>query len=212
MKLTARDREIIASLCCSIRMIALDQVAKSWWPDSNSSIELARRRLAILIENGLITTATVFAAKLPEIVRPIAGWSPGDLQPDFGAIAWNLQSRWKEPPRQCRTYLATSLAAKHFGGRANGKPKHQYQATHDLGLTEVYLRLREDRPELSPHWIGEDLVSPHRRRQKLPDAIIAESPSATPKLIIEFGGSYDKERVTDFHQDCERRALPYEIW
>ncbi len=193
-------------------MVMLTQVASTWWPNSKSSIELARRRLSVLIENGLLTTATVTAAKLPEIVRPIASWSPGDLEPDLGAIAWKLQSRWIEPPRQCRAYLATSLAAKHFGGRANGKLKHQYQATHDLGLTEVYLRLRQDRPELLPYWLGEDLVAPYRLRQKLPDAIIAESPSATPKLVIEFGGSYDKQRVTNFHRDCQDRALPYEIW
>ena len=39
-----------------------------------------------------------------------------------------------------------------------------------------------------------------------------KSADARPKLVLEFGGAYDKRRVEDFHADCAKRRLPYELW
>jgi hypothetical protein len=46
----------------------------------------------------------------------------------------------------------------------------------------------------------------------LPDAVLAETPAARPRLVLEFGGAYNTARVRDFHHDCAARRLPYEIW
>ena len=98
------------------------------------------------------------------------------------------------------------------GGRLRGTIKRDFQATHDLGVSEVYLRLLETDADSAALWQGEDLISPLRRRQKLPDAVLAPSPAARPRLVLEFGGAYNADRVRGFHDDCAARRLPYEIW
>ena len=52
---------------------------------------------------------------------PVFKWKPGDAAPDFGQLAWTLQSRWTEPAREVTVYLATRRAASIFGGRADGR-------------------------------------------------------------------------------------------
>ena len=50
-----------------------------------------------------------------------------------------------------------------------------------------------------------------RRGEKLPDAFIVDSTQQVTG-VIEFGGSYDAQRVTEFHEDCVSRSLPYQLW
>jgi hypothetical protein len=76
----------------------------------------------------------------------------------------------------------------------------------------MFLAVRRDRPALIKKWIGEDRLAPHRVGEKLPDAVVADSPEELPKLVLEFGGAYDKARLERFHLDCEERGLPYEVW
>jgi hypothetical protein len=62
------------------------------------------------------------------------------------------------------------------------------------------------------NWIGEDILAPHRRGEKLPDAVLADGPGARPRLVLEFGGAYDATRVRHFHQSCLDEQLPYQLW
>lgn len=79
--------------------------------------------------------------------------------------------------------------------------------------TEMFLSIRRRRPELIQQWIDEDRLAPYRRGEKLPDAIIADHAGASPRLVLEFGsGNYGVDRLRAFHDDCELRGLPYEIW
>lgn len=211
-RLQARDTEIVRTLCLNVRLISVSQAAETWWEPTEAGQGNARRRLRRLAESGLVALTTVIAHPVSALLAPVVSWSPGDPEPNCGAVAWQLQRRWRDPVRSTTTYLATRRAASLFGGRANGKLKHRYQATHDLGVTAIYLQLKRTRPDLAEHWIGEDLLAPYRRKQKLPDAVVADHPGTTPSLVLEFGGAYDKQRVKDFHHDCERRALAYEIW
>lgn len=168
--------------------------------------------MAVLVDAGFLVSQQVIASTLDSLDAATLCWAPGDPTPDAGAVAWKLQSRWKEPARVCRCFVATTKAAKHFGGRASGRLKRELQASHDLGVTEMYLQMRHSRPEQARLWIGEDLLAPYRKHEKLPDAVLADSPSATPSLVLEFGGAYNKDRVLAFHHDCESRSLPYELW
>jgi len=210
--LTERDREIVGMLCCRVRIVSLSQVANHWWSEAKQGLENARRRLSTLVDAGLLKHEHVMARPLPQLSAPVLSWKPGDSDPAFGSVAWQLQSRWKKEPRKTRVYFATTRAANLFGGRAAGRIKQEFQATHDLGVCEMYLQLRDQQPEKALRWIGEDAVAPHRRGQKLPDAIIAHAADERPQLVLEFGGAYDKDRLIDFHADNEERELPYEIW
>ena len=212
LSLTDRDEQILQALCVRIRLMTLAQIAGHWWAGNKRQTEDARRRLAALVQAGYLTRSTALAAPLPPMNGPVIAWSPGEPEPDAGAVAWRLQSRWRESPRVVRVYLATALATRVFGGKAQGRLKQEYQATHDLGVSKMYLDLRLRSPKLAEAWIGEDILAPYRRGQKLPDAIIAESPEHSPTLVLEFGGAYDKPRVEAFHNDCRNRGVPYEIW
>lgn len=212
MRLTDRDSEIVSTLAARVRLFTLNQIARTWWASSKHSHDQARKRLKQLEDELLLRRLRLTVVELHELSSPIVTWAPGQDQPNLGSAAWKMQSRWHATPRPVSAYIATKAAAKQFGGAATGRLKHHYQATHDIGVAEMYLQLRKSRADLIQYWVGEDILAPHRRRQKLPDAVIASLPGATPQLVLEFGGAYDKARLLAFHQECSANALPYEIW
>lgn len=211
MILVDRDQEILRTLALKVRLLSLAQLAAAWWPDSPAAISTTRRRMNQLTGLGLVAALKVLARPVPEVTAPVACWRPSEPPPHFGALAWTLQSRWTEQPRQTTVYVATRKAAHFFGGYAHGTLKHDYQATHDLGVAAVYLHFRAEAPSSAAEWVGEDVLRRLSRRHKLPDAVLGQSPTR-PRLIIEFGGAYHAARVRHFHDDCQSRGLPYEIW
>lgn len=211
MSVTSREREIVSALATKIRMLSFEQIRSGWWPDSDAADRNARRRLAELVEAGLLIRERVAAKPLLEITEPVLRWKPGEAAPEYSSLAWQLQKRWTEPEREVTTYLASRRAASIFGGWANGRIKNPGQATHDFHVGAVYLNLLRTAPTLAAGWIGEDILSPTRQGQKLPDAILYDR-EGRPRLVVEFGGAYPAERVQKFHEDCATRSLPYELW
>jgi hypothetical protein len=92
-----------------------------------------------------------------------------------------------------------------------GELKHPTQATHDLGVAAVWLRLQEVAPEWATAWRGEDLFAHTRHGEKIPDAFIVDA-NEQVTWVIEFGGAYDRERLRAFHADCASRRVSYQIW
>ena len=85
------------------------------------------------------------------------------------------------------------------------------QATHDLHVVQIYLRLWQADPGLAALWVSEERFAPERRREKLPDAVLRDT-AGNLILVIEFGGAYDAKHVERVHLDCVTRSLPYELW
>jgi hypothetical protein len=85
------------------------------------------------------------------------------------------------------------------------------EQTHDVHVAVVFLRFRSQFPELVNRWVSEAAILGTRedRSEKLPDALLELD---TGPKIIEFGGSYPKEKVEGFHAYCEDQSLPYELW
>ena len=210
--LRPRDHEILRALTLKIRLFSLPQLATHWWSPTRSGRDNARKRMSALLDLGLVCRLRPLARPFPPPEAPLLCWSPAQPEPEFATLAWSLHVRWEASAKATTCYIASRRAAWLFGGRGRGELKHDYQATHDLGVAAVYLHIKKDRPEHEPKWIGEDLLRPHYRKKKIPDAVLASSPSAKPELIIEFGGAYDQRRLDAFHRDCVQRNLPYEIW
>jgi len=209
LALSDRDRQLLQALVEKVRLFGLRQIAQHWWNDEMAN---ARRRLRRLASAGLITRITVQARPLPQLLGPIASWKPGAPVPEFGPAAHQLQTRWlKRPVRASTAYIATQRASQLFGGTARGELKHATQATHDLGVSAVWLRLHDRAPEWADAWRSEDLLAHTRRGEKLPDAFLLNTAGDTV-CVVEFGGSYDTRRVREFHEDCADRGLPYQIW
>ena len=107
--------------------------------------------------------------------------------------------------------LATERLAQHYGGRRSGELKHPLQATHDLGVAQIWLQLQATATAWADAWRGEDILAHTRRGEKCPDAFIVNEQQEV-FCVIEFGGAYSAQRVREFHEDCVERNLPYQLW
>ena len=209
LHLTPRDRAIVQALVQKVRLFSQRQIVDHWW---NGELANSRRRLKRLADRNLLQRTFAMARPAPVFESPLVTWKPGDAAPDFGKISYRCQARWRiRPARQCVVWLATEVASQAFGGTARGELRHPTQATHDLGVAAVWLRLHQVAPKWAAAWRGEDLLAHTRRGEKLPDAFIVDDAEQVI-WVIEFGGGYDAERVEAFHQDCVSRNLPYQLW
>ena len=209
--MTDRERELTTALACHVRLFSFEQIARTWWPDSESARRNARRRLGELCDRTLLTRLEVQARPLLALAAPLVRWCPGLPPEDFSALAWKLWKRWQEPPVRTTVFVAGSSLVNRLGGVSTGTLHNLAAISHDLHVAEVYLRLLRSEPELARLWVGEDLLAPTREGQKLPDAILHDT-LGRPQLVLEFGGAYPPERLRAFHEDCDKRGLPYEIW
>lgn len=208
MPWTDRDREFLVALTHRVRLLTLSQVARGWWPERSEAT--AKQRLKQLAGARLLERTTVLASPLLELSVPVFCWHPGEAAPDFGRLSYQVQTRWTEPAVRTRVYLASRKAAARFGG-VGGKLKRPLHASHDLNLSEVYVRLRGSSPERASRWLGEDQFAAEFRGEKLPDAFLCNK-DGRPEKVIEFAGRYAPERIEAFHEHCADEELPYELW
>ncbi len=209
LHLTQRDREILQALSLKVRLFNQRQLAEHWW---NGDLANARRRLKRFAQVGLLTQIMVPTRALPPLEVPLVRWKPGDPQPEAGHIAYQCQNRWRmRAVRPSTVWIATEQAAQIYGGKSRGELKHATQATHDLGVAAVWLRLRNIAPHWADAWRGEDQLAHTRQGEKVPDAFLVDT-NNTVQCVIEFGGAYDADRVKAFHADCAARSLPYQLW
>lgn len=210
ISITARDSEIIDALVHRVRVLSLEQIGRTWWSGSTPPTKQAASRMNILATEKLVTSYQAFVH--PELVlsEPIVQWNPEDQMPDFGAAAYRLQSRWIKPFVSVTCFIATNRSGRAFGGYG-GRRSRSSEQTHDIHLAAVFLRYRAEAPHLVADWRSEAAILATRsnRREKLPDALID---NGEERRIIEFGGSYGKDKLVAFHEYCEREELPYEIW
>ena len=206
MELTERDREILLALTQKVRLLSLEQIARTWWPSALPAT--ARNRLAAL--PALLHRLTLNAHPELTLPGPLFTWRPGEADPPCGALSYRLKKRWNQAVRPTTVYIATEKAARYFGGYG-GKLRRPLQATHDLHVAQIYLRLWQADPGLAALWVSEERFAPERRREKLPDAVLRDA-AGNLILVIEFGGAYDAKHVERVHLDCVARSLPYELW
>jgi hypothetical protein len=162
-----------------------------------------------------------------QLQAPIVSWDLGGPSPDFAAISYRLQSRWRNHPVLTTCISASSVAVDRFGGYG-GRPPRAVERTHDIHMAQLFLHYRDRHPDLVKDWVFEEQVKAERKRaarsnrlgrslpfyesnanEKLPDAFL-RSQSGTK--VIEFGGAYDKDKLTAFHGYCKEYSFSYEIW
>lgn len=207
--LSRRDLDILTALVRKVRLFSLRQISNHWW---HGDLANTRRRMKTLVASGLLNTVDVPARSLPALCEPYIDWRPGTVTPHFGHVAHRLSARWHwRALRPTRVFVGTPRAANLLGGTARGNLKCSTQATHDLGVSAVWLWLVNQNPAWAVAWQGEDVMAETRRGEKLPDAFIVSRNSEITH-VIEFGGTYNANRVKAFHEDCVQRALPYQLW
>ncbi len=167
-----------------------------------------------LRKSGEIESRSAVVA-LPEVTQPLFSWMPRQAPPNFHALAWSLEKRWKAA-RPCRVVLcwATKKGAKRTGGLACF-PKRATQVEHDLGTAAVYAYFCQTQPLSAEGWVGEDILrrdftARERWLSKIPDAAIFRDERL--QYIIEFGGQYSVKRLKRFHKHCQNNNLPYMLY
>lgn len=207
-----RATVILDALALRVHLLSLPQIAGIWWGNNKHPLAGARRFMDRLVESGLVARKILYAYPMIELSAPVVRWRPGDFEPDFGAVAYQLQSRWPDLPEQSiEVYTSTPRLANRMGG-FNGRIQHRDQVTHDLHMSQLYLHYATSNLLAGRQWMGEEL----RKRgqeygEKLPDAVLVDETGAQ-NCAVEFGGRYPKKRVRDFHDHCVTQRLAYELW
>jgi hypothetical protein len=209
LRITDRDADLLSTLSLRVRILSHEQIVRTWWQASTHS---ALPRLGRLMQRGLLRERATTAIRIGERLLPLTVWSPGEPMQEFGALAWALKKRWSSPTEPTTVYFVTAHGARLFGGVRIGRVPRAFHVSHDLGVAEMFLAIRRQRPHAAGLWIDEDRLAPFRRGEKLPDAILAAAPTAVPIIVLEWGGLYSKKRLLAFHRDCEGRGVSYEIW
>lgn len=208
-RFTVRDEKILRMLSLYSRVVGQRQASQHWYNGDDAN---CRRRMKQLVLQGLLLSANVRARPVPVLNAPLIRWQPGDANPSFAKVAYQCQKRWRMRHLQnCIVYSATTRTSQLFGGRARGEVRKEMQVTHDLGVTQIWLYLDTHEPDWADAWKGEDVMAHTRRGEKLPDGFIVDG-NQSVLCVMEFGGSYDEQRIREFHDDCFERSLPYQLW
>ena len=206
---TERDQQLVEVLVHRVRVLSLQQVTRTWWAEATSKDAL--KRLRLLEQAGLLHLFQALSHPEISLDAPEVSWSPGQPAPNMGRASYRLGSRWNQSPVELHCAIATTLAARSFGGHGGRFPRES-ERTHDLHMSAVFLRYRLAHPELIPFWKSEARILWERgglKKEKLPDAVL-ELPDQ--RHIVEFGGAYSKTKLESFHEYCSSVGASYEVW
>lgn len=205
---------VLQELTWNVRVLTTEQLRRILEARHGSSVS-AQSLVRRLQNQGLVSVAYT-AAAFYEATEPIATRPPGGAAPDFGALAWQLELRWRNvKSRRVTICWATSRAARLYGGLATFD-RRSSQLEHDLDTTSVLVRLHETRPELADQWVGEeilrrDFAPQSRSMRKIPDGAIVLSDEIV--RVVEFGGQYSATRLRRFDTHFyKKHGIPYDLW
>jgi hypothetical protein len=189
--------------------MSVAQIARTWWPATARSEENARRRLVQLDGAGFVHVFPLTVSPEIPVREPVLAWHPPLPTPDFGPVAYVLDTRRREPPQTVQAVIASDYGGRLMGGKGGRYPRPD-EPTHDLHLAAVFLLKRNQNPRCVRYWVAEHRLAELRasRDERLPDAMIRHP----RKVVIESGGRYNAPKLRSFHEWCAAKPLAYEIW
>lgn len=202
VELTPRDLEIIDCLREHVRLLSIDQIARTWWEGQRHQITSARKRMLRLAAANRVTVKRRLARKEIPVTYPVISFCPTrPTEPSFQDAARQLKNRWLSQPS---SPVDIVLHPKAYSPRTS-------EVTHDIQLSAVYLHYRATKPELIKNWIPERVIRQELAGKKgdISDAQIRDI-SGKVVLTIECGGSYRAEKLKLFHE--ANKETPYVIW
>ncbi len=208
-ELTPRDLDILQTLTRRVRLLAMEQIRRIWWPKYGSA-RAARRRMLKLAAAGLVDRTIVNAHPLLPVEQPLAVWRQGNEEPNARRVSRQARARWRRPAKPLEVFTATSRTASLFGSTATGVPNMLHR-DHDLLLGQVFVLYRTRRPEEARRWLGEDALPKAGYRIKDPDAFLIDA-DGRPGCVIESTGRYAARQIVAFHAHCMEYDLAYELW
>jgi hypothetical protein len=208
-----RNRVIVETVADKVpHLTVVDQVA-SFWPKTIAGRKNAMRQIVALERLNLLHRVTILIRDELAMEAPVVEWRPGLPDPQYGAVAYRLQSRWRQPVRSVVAIVATRKARAYFGVTRE-RQFFPEQCAHNHHLAVLYLRLLRTEPEVAARWCQEPKwrSAAVRRLEKLPDVGIYSEDGTRIERLIEHGGNYDRRRVERFHDFARASGLPYTLW
>src|SRR5690606_26552260 len=150
-----------------VRYLSADQLTRGWWKPSHSGTVGMRRTVRSLLGRGLLKAQRLPVEPEIELRHPIHAWQPDDPDPEPGPLARQLQGRCTQHATSTAIYFASWTAARLFGGYGGGI-KNSLQVTHDIHLSQLFLKLRAEDPAAAERWETEDMRE-HVPKEKVPD-------------------------------------------
>jgi hypothetical protein len=210
-----RDHELLETLALRVKVLTVEQIARTWWSDETAPVTRCRKHLRRLAGRGLVEVFPMMAHPEVDLTEPLAVWQPGLDSPDPGSASYQAKQRWKDASHQTDLVIVTEQGASPHGGAAGRCPRVS-EATHDVHLAAVYLRMRRELPTRARSWLSETAIAagalgerPPGSGEKQPDALVRDGRGRT---AIEFVGDYTPAKLTAFHEHCARRRWGYELW
>ena len=207
--LTERDLDILETLTRRVRLLAIEQVQRVWWP-AHANRRIVRRRMRQLAAAGFVSRTIVNAHPLLPVEQPLGVWRPSDKEPDARRISRQARDRWRQSAEPIEVFTATHRTANLFGSSAGRLPTMLHR-DHDLLLAQVFAFYRIHRPAEGRRWLGEDALPKAGYRIKDPDAFLIDS-AGRPSHVIESTGHYATAQIVSFHAYCVEYDLAYELW
>lgn len=208
---TPTDWELIRTLSEKVRAITEHQALRLFAAKGSKNPRATLRRFRRLIRLGLLGQTRALARPVMPLEAPIYSWQPDAPEPNYSALAWRLEKRWRSPLESTRIYFAGPRAIRIFGGWADGELNNLPQLSHDLHVSEIYLRFLTADPDRAALWTaGERIKATAAKFTKVPDAILCDHDEHL--LAIDFGGVYGPQKLEAFHRNMLERELPYEMW
>ncbi len=203
--LTDRDRSMLNSLSRCVKVLSVEQIKRTWWPDGGDP----RPRLKRLEGAGWVERLLAIASVPIRSPKPISVWCPGHPEPDWSAIIASSCARWRTDVRAVSLVSVSESAAVHFGGTA--RYPRPSEVSHDLLLAAVFLSVRSTRPRDASIWIGEGaLAAQAGDASALPDALLKRP--GRPIAIEVVGDSYRPDKLRTLHDYCAAQGWGYERW
>ena len=203
------EEQILRALANDIRALSMRQLARTWWTDTRWGRSRAEAAMKELESGGWLRIHRSFARSISELYRPLMSWQPGDDTPNFWRVSRVLHRRSMKHASMTTFVFAGSRSIALFGeGRAASvRITHM---THDLHVTEVYLRYRTNGLS-SRHWVSEDRLPRDWPLRERPDATLADDAGRIYRAV-EYGGNYPPMRLAALHDGFSSIELRYEIW
>lgn len=207
--MSPHEEQILRSLANDVRVLSLKQVARTWWTNTRWGRSRAKAAMTELERNGWLQIHCSLARPISELHHPLITWQPMDDTPDFWRLSRVLQNRAMANASLTPFVFASSRTIVLFGLGRSPTIKLT-QMTHDLHVSEVYLRYRLNGLP-SSQWKSEDRLPQGWPLRERPDAVLVDE-NNHPFRAVEYGGSYPPSRLAELHAGLSSVELDYEVW
>ena len=163
-----------------------------------------------LRNDGWIQRQRVLSRAVPRLHNPIFSWESGNPTPDFRQFSQLLHQRAKQPLVTISVSRATAKCNLLLGCGKHSSVRLT-QLTHELQVSEVYLRLRDNLWISELNWLSDDRLPDEWRLSVRPDALLVDSRGNFVRAI-EYGGDYSVKRLESLHEAMASILLAYELW